>query len=188
MRNRTDGELMKLVMDKYHPALEELYDRYAKLVYSFALKSAKEEQTAREIVQLVFTRLWTTQKGYDPAKGAFVNWIITITRNVTIDCLRKKRKEDQNLYLDRSHWEEAFVSTAPEPDAAMSSKWLGEQIQKAYVHLSESQIQLIHWMYWQGYTLSEIAVRTNEPIGTVKSRLHQGLKILRKHLTSLREG
>ena len=56
------------------------------------MKSMKEEQAAREIVQLVFTRLWTTEKGYDASKGAFVNWMITITRNITIDCLRKKRQ------------------------------------------------------------------------------------------------
>ena len=105
MRNRTDGELMKLVMAKHHPALEELYDRYAKLVYSFALKSMKEEQAAREIVQLVFTRLWTTEKGYDASKGAFVNWVITVTRNITIDCLRKKRRLDQVIQFEPREWE-----------------------------------------------------------------------------------
>ena len=69
MRNRTDGELMRLVMAKHHPALEEIYDRYVKLVYSFAMKSMKNEQEAREIVQLVFTRLWTTRKAMTPAKA-----------------------------------------------------------------------------------------------------------------------
>jgi RNA polymerase sigma factor (sigma-70 family) len=179
---------MKLVMGKHHPALEELYDRYAKLVYSFALKSTKEEQAAREIVQLVFTRLWTTEKGYDASKGAFVNWIITITRNITIDCLRKKRRIDQDIYFEPNEWERSFVSKEQDPETVMSRKWIGEQIQEAYVHLSESQIQLINQMYWQGYSLSEIAIQNNEPIGTIKSRLHQGLKLLRKHLTSLREG
>ncbi|OCT11154.1 RNA polymerase [Paenibacillus pectinilyticus] len=188
MRNRTDGELMKLVMSKHHPALEELYDRYAKLVYSFALKSTKEEQAAREIVQLVFTRLWTTEKGYDASKGAFVNWIITITRNITIDCLRKKRKVDQDIHFEPKEWERSFVAKDEDPETVVSRKWIGEQIQGAYVHLSESQVQLIDLMYWQGYSLSEIATQTNEPIGTIKSRLHQGLKLLRKHLTSLREG
>ena len=51
-----------------------------------------------------------------------------------------------------------------------------------------NQIELIEMMYWEGYSLSEIASQKNEPVGTVKSRLHQCLKILRKHLTSLREG
>lgn len=186
MRNRTDAELMKLVLGKHQPALEELYDRYAKLVYSFALKSLREELAAREIVQLVFTRLWTTEKGYDPSKGGFVNWIITVTRNITIDYLRKQRRLEQVVrYEPREH---DFISDDPDPDSVVSRKWIGEQIHEAYVHLSESQIQLIDMMYWQGYSLSEIATRMNEPVGTIKSRLHQCLKILRKHLTSLREG
>ncbi|OPH53154.1 RNA polymerase [Paenibacillus ferrarius] len=188
MRNRTDGELMKLVMGKDHLALEELYDRYAKLVYSFALKSMKEEQAAREIVQLVYTRLWTTEKGYDDGKGAFVNWIITVTRNMTIDYLRKKRRLEQVIRFEPHEWENELVSEDPDPESIMSRKWIGEQIHEAYVHLSESQIQLIDMMYWQGYSLSEIAAQTNEPLGTIKSRLHQCLKILRKHLTSVREG
>ncbi|GGA03322.1 DNA-directed RNA polymerase sigma-70 factor [Paenibacillus marchantiophytorum] len=188
MRNRTDGELMKLVMGKNHLALEELYDRYAKLVYSFALKSMKEEQAAREIVQLVFTRLWTTEKGFDASKGAFVNWVITVTRNITIDYLRQKRKLDQVIRFEPKEWENELVSGDPDPDLIMTRKWIGEQIHEAYVHLSESQIQLIDMMYWQGYSLSEIATRMNEPLGTIKSRLHQCLKILRKHLTAVREG
>lgn len=188
MRNRTDAELMKLVLGKHQPALEELYDRYAKLVYSFALKSLKEEQAAREIVQLVFTRLWTTEKGYDASKGGYVNWIITVTRNITIDYLRKKRRLEQVVQFEPREWEQSLVSDAPDPESVISRKWIGEQIHEAYVHLSESQIQLIDMMYWQGYSLSEIATQTNEPVGTIKSRLHQCLKILRKHLTSLREG
>ncbi|MFD0693118.1 sigma-70 family RNA polymerase sigma factor [Paenibacillus sp. GCM10027628] len=188
MRNRTDGELMKLVMRKESPALEELYDRYAKLVYSFAMKSMKDEQAAREIVQLVFTRLWTTEKGYDASKGGFVNWIITITRNITIDYVRKNRKLNEVVRFEPREWEQTLISGEPGPESALSRKWMGEQIQQAYVHLSTNQIELIELMYWEGYSLSEIAIQKNEPVGTVKSRLHQCLKILRKHLTSLREG
>ncbi|CAN7341435.1 sigma-70 family RNA polymerase sigma factor [Paenibacillus sp. LjRoot153] len=188
MRNRTDGELMKLIMAKEHSALEELYDRYAKLVYSFAMKSMKNEQEAREIVQLVFTRLWTTGKGYDASKGVFVNWIITITRNITIDYLRKNRKHNQVIQFEPREWEHALVSGEATPESVLSRKSTVEQIQQAYVHLSTNQIELIEMMYWEGYSLSEIASQKNEPVGTVKSRLHQCLKILRKHLTSRGEG
>jgi RNA polymerase sigma-70 factor (ECF subfamily) len=53
--------------------------------------------------------------------------------------------------------------------------------------LSDSQTSLIQAFYWEGYTLSEIADRNGEPLGTVKSRLHQTLKILRKHMKSAGE-
>jgi len=179
---------MKLVMAKEPLALEELYDRYAKLVYSFAMKSMKDEQAAREIVQLVFTRLWTTERGYDASKGGFVNWIITITRNMTIDYIRKNRKQQAVVRYEPKDWEQSLISGDEGPESVVSRKWMGEQIQQAYVHLSTNQIELIELMYWEGYSLSEIATQKNEPVGTIKSRLHQCLKILRKHLTALREG
>lgn len=188
MQSKSDLELMRLVLLNERAALEELYDRYAKLVYSFALKSMKREEAAREIVQLVFTRLWTTEKGYDPDKGQFVNWLLTITRNMTIDQLRKERRHKSVLPLQPEQWEEAVSTEANEPERILFQNLLKEQIQHAYQFLSDSQIKLIEHFYWQGYTLSDIADKFNEPVGTIKSRLHQSLKILRKHLQEQEEG
>lgn len=186
MMNRTDEQLLNLVIQsRSGEALEEIYDRYANLIFSFAMKALREEQAAREIVQMVFLRLWTTRKGYDPLKGAFVNWIITITRNLTIDYLRKHRQQSAAARLEPELWGETLASSADSTEDIVSRKWVGQQIQQAYTHLTPSQVQLVELMYWQGYSLSEIAAKTNEPLGTVKSRLHQCLKLLRKHLTSL---
>ena len=188
MRNRTDGELMLLIMKKQHSALEELYDRYVKLIFSFAMKSLKDEQAAREIVQLVFTRLWTTKTGFDDSKGHFINWIITITRNITIDYLRKQRNQEGAIGLEPQQWGQIPLYNKHDPEVELLRKWTGQQIRLAYNHLSVHQMQLIELMYWEGYSLSEIAVQMKEPLGTIKSRLHQCLKILRNHLTELREG
>jgi RNA polymerase sigma factor (sigma-70 family) len=188
MHNRTDGELMQLVLDKQHSALNELYDRYVKLVYSFAMKSIREEQAAREIVQQVFTRLWVTEKGYDAQQGRFVNWILTITRNITIDHIRKQRKQEVVTRMEPWEWERLTDSHTYDPEIELSRKWIGQEIRQAYRYLTKSQIDLLELLYWQGFTLSEIAARNNEPLGTIKSRLHQSLTILRKHLSTLREG
>jgi RNA polymerase sigma-70 factor (ECF subfamily) len=188
MHNRTDGELMQLVLDKQHSALDELYERYVKLVYSFAMKSIREEQAAREIVQQVFTRLWVTEKGYDAKQGRFVNWILTITRNITIDHIRKQRKQEVVVRMEPQEWERLSDTHANDPEVELSRKWIGQEIRQAYRYLTASQIQLLELVYWQGFTLSEIAALNNEPLGTIKSRLHQCLMILRKHLSTLREG
>lgn len=182
MRQYTDEQLMRMVMAKKSEALEEMYDRYAKLVYSFAMKTNSDGQFAKDIVQLVFTRLWTTEVGYDPRRGLFVNWLLTITRNIAIDQLRKLKKHEGVMQLKPSVWE--LVPDDPErhTEQIASRKWLKQHIEEAYRYLSESQVSLIQAFYWEGYTLSEIADRNGEPLGTVKSRLHQALKILRKHL------
>lgn len=188
MQNLTDGELMQLVLEKRHSALEEVYDRYVKLVYSFAMKSIQDEQAAREIVQLVFTRLWVTEKGYDAKRGQFINWILTLTRNITIDYIRKERKQEAMIRMEPQEWERIADLNVNDPEAELSRKGIGQVIRQAYRYLTQSQIQLLELFYWQGFTLSEIAARNDEPLGTIKSRLHQCLLILRKHLHSMREG
>lgn len=187
MRNLSEAELMRLVMEKHRPALEELYDRYVKLVYSFALKSVKQEQAAKDIVQLVFTRLWTTEAGYDSGKGQFVNWLLTVTRNISIDYNRKIRRQTAVIHADNRHWEQIADSAERQPEQLLGQKLLRERIREAYRTLSVDQARLIEHVYWEGYTLKEVADKNNEPIGTVKSRLHQTLKRLRKHMLAERE-
>lgn len=181
-KSLSDAELMLLIKEKYRPALEELYDRYIKLVYSFVIKSTKDQDKARIIVQAVFTRVWTTETGYNPEKGLFVNWLLTITRNITIDHHRKEKRDTPLVQIDQEQLVQIPGPEANNPAEILSKKLVREQIQKAYQFLSKNQIELIHWLYWEGYTLSEIAEMKKEPIGTIKSRLHQTLKVLRKHI------
>ncbi|HEY0828894.1 MAG TPA: sigma-70 family RNA polymerase sigma factor, partial [Bacilli bacterium] len=137
---------------------------------------------AREIVQLVFTRLWTTESNFDEAKGQFVNWLLTITRNITIDQIRKEKKHDASKMLLMEQWEKIPDDSLATFEQFAVKEDLTQQIQYAFRYLNNNQVQLIEHLYWHGYTLSEIAQKYNEPLGTIKSRLHQSLKILRKHL------
>jgi RNA polymerase sigma-70 factor, ECF subfamily len=182
MQNLSEAELMLLIKAKHRPALEELYDRYIKLVYSYVIKSTKDQDKARVIVQSVFTRVWTSESGYNPEKGLFVNWLLTITRNITIDHHRKEKKDHTLVSIDQEQLEQIPGNQSSNPAEVLSRKLVREQIQKAYQYLSKNQIELIQWIYWEGYTLSEIAEMKKEPIGTIKSRLHQTLKVLRKHI------
>jgi RNA polymerase sigma-70 factor (ECF subfamily) len=183
----TDEQLMEKVLDKNRPALEEIYDRYGKLVYSFAMKSTRNTQTSKEITQTVFIRLWTTERGYDANKGQFVSWLLTITRNITIDYIRKERKHTLTLPLESKHWNLSDEDDAGNPEHFVTRNSIKEQIRDAYRFLTDGQVHLLEMLYWKGYTLSEIAQLNQEPIGTVKSRLHQALKILRKKLYVIRE-
>jgi RNA polymerase sigma factor (sigma-70 family) len=189
MQNKSDAELMRAVLKKQREALEELYDRYIRLVYSFALKATKNEGQARMIVQLVFTRLWTTEKGYDESKGNFVNWILTITRNCMIDEVRREKKHQDQIQWSPKRWEQ--VNDRDEknnPESVVLNTEKKERIQNAFKWLSQSQVQLLQLLYWEGYSLSEIAELNKEPLGTIKSRLHQTLKLLRKHMVLDGEG
>ncbi|MBP0724629.1 sigma-70 family RNA polymerase sigma factor [Bacillus sp. RG28] len=182
MQKKSDAELMQLIKEKHRPALEEIYDRYIKIVFSFSLKATKDTEKAKVIIQAVFLRIWTTENVYNSEKGQFVNWLLTITRNIIIDHHRKEKKEQSIVAIGQEQLEQLPEHSSNNPAEILSKKLFREQIEQAYQYLSNNQIELIQWLYWEGYTLREIAEMKQEPIGTIKSRLHQTLKILRNRM------
>lgn len=188
MHNLSDYELMLLVKEKRQEALSILYDRHAGLVYSFAVRALRDEQAARDIVQSVFIRLWTTESGYSADKGRFTSWLATITRNITTDWLRKERRVNDGVAPFVPEQLEQIPDAAASPEANAERESLRRQIRGAYRFLSRQQIELLEHFYWQGYTLKELSCRYKEPLGTVKNRLHQTLKVLRRHIIPEGEG
>ncbi|ASN06940.1 RNA polymerase sigma factor [Virgibacillus necropolis] len=179
MEEKTDAALIKLINKKHRPALEELYERYIKLIYSVVFKFCNgNEEVAKEMVQLVFLKLWTTKSSYDPSKGKFVNWLLTIVRNVCIDYIRKEKKHPH----DNSQYETDRTSNLADPIDPIDENIKGIEIAKAKNKLSASQRRVIDLLYWEGYSLTEIAEIENAPVGTIKSRLYQSLKQLKKYL------
>jgi len=189
MQHLSDGELMRLVKSKRRDALSELYDRYASLIYSFAWKAMKEEGAARDVVQSVFLRLWTTEAEFDPGKGTFSGWLVTITRNIAVDRQRQLRREaERQAELGPERWASIPDESNVSPEESALRSGMRQQIRTAYRHLSVQQIALLEHFYWKGYSLSELSKLYGQPLGTVKHRLHQTLKILRRHLTAEGEG
>ena len=176
MRTKNDEELFRLVKVKNRNALEELYDRYGKLVYSYAYKfSNNQMEMSKEITQLVYLRLWTTQGHYTASKGKFINWLLTITRNI---CLDYVKKELRHKFMS----DDATIEYIADPKNKIDEHIDAQLIQNAKLKLSEKQRRLIDLLYWKGCTLQEIAKIEQEPLGTVKSRLHQSLKQLRLNI------
>jgi RNA polymerase sigma-70 factor, ECF subfamily len=180
VKSKTDEELIELIVKNHRPALEELYDRYVKLVFSFSLKMTKgDSEKTKEVVQQVFLRLWTTKMTYKSSKGQFANWLLTITRNIAIDLIRKEQKHQVTVQLEPNEWRQMQDKHSEDILQQVSRNILKQQIQEAQRHLSKPQQRLIDLLYWEGYTLSEIAELEKKPLGTIKSRLHQSLKKLR---------
>jgi RNA polymerase sigma-70 factor (ECF subfamily) len=186
MPTRSDGELMQSIHKRQRDALTQLYDRHARLVYSFAFRFAGNESLAREIVQLVFARLWTTNAEYDEGKGTFTSWLITVTRHISIDVLRRERRHQSEVSIDELK-DILSSSIADNPESILIRGDQQTAIAAASKRLSQPQQRVIEMLYGKGYTLREIAEIGGEPVGTVKNRLHQALKTLRRHLQGLRE-
>ena len=91
----SDIDLIGRVSEGDADALEVLYERYNRIVYSFALRIVGDPQIAEELLQEVFFRTWQQGKAFRENRGAFVTWLLSITHNMAIDEVRKRRRRPQ---------------------------------------------------------------------------------------------
>lgn len=164
-------------------ALETLYDRYARVVFSFALRIVGDRQSAEELLQEAFFRAWQQGGAYNAARGSFVTWLLSITHNLAIDEIRKRQRRPQ-----KADDEEPETILAAMPDAGTGVEdevWLGalrETVIEALGRLPVEQREAIELAYYQGLTQREIADRLGIPLGTIKTRMRLGLLKLRDAL------
>jgi RNA polymerase sigma-70 factor (ECF subfamily) len=175
-------ELIARVARRERAAFEELYTRYANILYATALKFLKEDADAQDVVQDVFIQIWEKAKLYDPAKGKPLTWALTMTRNRSIDRIRAIQRRTR---LRDDFQAETFVGESEGIREALTGVDASEkaQILRAAVNkLSAQQREIVELAYFSGLTQSEIAERLGEPLGTVKARARRGLMKLKELL------
>ncbi len=166
-------------------ALEVLYDRYSRVVFSFALRIVNDSLIAEELLQEVFFRAWQQGGSFRASKGTFLTWLLSITHNMAIDEVRKRKRRPQ-----RSDSDDPDLVLAAVPDAGPSVEdevWLRvlrERIGRALDTLPVAQREAIELAYFKGMTHREIADTLDEPLGTIKTRMRLGMQKLRDQLDS----
>lgn len=185
MVKHTDAQLYERLRSKEQGALEELYDRYERLVYSFAYRMSQNAQMAEDIVQEVFTKLWKNHAPYTEDKGKFSSWLLTMTRNASLDTLRKKGKQQEVGLLDKDA-EQMKIPVDEMPEQMLEWKEKGTVLRKAIKRLKEEQQTIVELFYFHGLSQESISSKLDIPLGTVKSRIRLALQHLRKHLESER--
>jgi RNA polymerase sigma-70 factor, ECF subfamily len=155
-------------------ALGELYDALAPWVLGLAHRILQDEAEAEEVLSDVFLQVWAHIDQHDPARGPLVPWILSIARNRSLDALRRQRR----WWRKAERWGEVQNRTddgvvpAPDPAEAAVSGWpVHREVHAALAGLPEEQRQLVLLAYFEGLTHSEIAQRTGQPLGTIKTRL-----------------
>ncbi len=149
-----------------------LYDRYSSLVYAVALRVLGDTGAAEDVLQEVFMQLWRNPAAFDSGRGSLGAWLGVITRNRAIDRLRKRRPEADI----------ADVVVAVEPDmadAAERSRAM-EKVRGVLGGMPEAQRRALELAYFEELTHTEIAAKTGEPLGTIKTRIRAGLLALRR--------
>ena len=179
----SDAELIELVANGEARALEVLYDRYSRVVYSFALRIVGDPQLAEEILQEVFFRVWQQGSGFQSNRGSLITWLLSITHNLAIDEVRKRNRRPQKA--DSEDPELVLGAMADESTDIEQEVWLSgvrTAIVEALDRVPKEQRVVIELAYFRGLTQREIAETLGQPLGTVKTRMRLGLQKLREQL------
>ncbi len=173
----TDAQLLALIARGENWALSEIYDRYARLVFSIALKTLNDLASAEEIVQQVFTKVWRHAREYRAERGKFSTWVSTITRHQCVDELRRHRVRP---ITDSSYWE-SLDRLAGNDDPARDAQDPFEQarVRAALQQIPTQERIVIELAFWGGMTHREIALHCHSPLGTVATRIRLGMRRLK---------
>ncbi len=175
-----DATLMQQLLRRDVSAFEELYERHSRIVYSLVLRILRQGSTAEEVVQDVFLQLWRNSARYD-ASRPLVPWLLTLARNRALDHLRLK-SERQRRREDQTEEFPQIAAAAPEYEKALDEKRRAERVRALIGSLPAAQKKAIELAYFEGLSHSEIAASLNEPLGTVKSWIRNGLMRLKEGL------
>jgi RNA polymerase sigma-70 factor (ECF subfamily) len=179
----TDTELVRLVSLGDIAALEALYSRYARVVYSFAIRIVRDSQLTEEIVQEVFVRTWRQADRFQHTRGNFASWLLSITHNLAIDEIRKRQRRPQRSELvDVSDALYGLVDEATNVEEAVEASDLRRRVSVAMASLPEPQRVAIELAFFEGLSQREISAQLEVPLGTIKTRMRLGLKKLKSEL------
>jgi RNA polymerase sigma-70 factor, ECF subfamily len=160
-------------------AFRRFYDRYASLVFTFALRLLGSRADAEDLLQEVFLQVWRQAQSYSLERGSPEAWLITMTRSRAIDKLRSMRRRDMSPLAPDQPPRLEGGTPVDLPSRASEAKLT---VQGVLSKLSEAQRIVLELAYFDGLTQSEIAARLGEPLGTVKTRMRAGLERLRGFL------
>lgn len=170
--HKDDAALIASLRAGDQSAMADLYDRYSGVVYGVALRVLANTTAAEDVVQEVFLQLWRNPQAFDANRGRLAPWLAVIARNRAIDLLRKRPMEDD---ID-----ELPISTGVNLEDEASRRLAVEKIRGVLVQLPQDQRKALEMAFFEGMTHTEIAGKTGEPLGTVKTRIRTGLQALRK--------
>ena len=176
-----DGQLMERIVHQDPDALGKLYDRYERVIYSFACQIVKDPASAEEVVRELFMRIWNNTSRFDAARDRLSTWMFAGTRMIALEHLRR---ESPGVLQQAGETDGLQQLQNPESITEEQAEMLliGEQVREALRELSRDQQQVLDLIYYQGLTQQEVADLASIPPGAVKSRVRLAMRQLKKRL------
>ena len=186
---RADTALIARMARGDEVALGDLYDRWERRVRALALGIVGDAMEADDVVEEVFWQAWRQAERFDPSRGAPGAWLLTVARSRSLDRLKASRRsrdaEDLDALSSQALDGALIGSSDPVRDAEAGD--LTRVVRAEMGRLPEEQRGVIELAYFEGLSQSEIAARTGEPLGTVKTRMRLALRKLRERFTHLED-
>jgi RNA polymerase sigma-70 factor, ECF subfamily len=173
----SDWSLINRVVNRDETALAVLYDRYAGLVCATLNRILRDSAATEEVLQDIFLQIWRNAANFDPSRGSLPGFLIVAARNRAISRLRRSSPETREVI-------ETDVVMFPNLESEIARKEMMVRVQAALNELPSEQKKTVELAYFEGLTHSEIAERTGDPLGTVKTRLRSAVEVLKKKLQS----
>ncbi|MGY0022887.1 sigma-70 family RNA polymerase sigma factor [Streptomyces sp. cg35] len=172
----TTDELLVRVGRGDHRAFEELYEKVSGPVFGLVRRVLRDPAQSEEVTQEVLLELWRTAGRYDPARGAALSWVLTLAHRRAVDRVRSVRAAgEREQRVARRADTPAFDQVAEEVESRLERDW----VRRCLGRLTDLQRQAVTLAYYDGYTYTEVARRLSVPLGTVKTRMRDGLLRLR---------
>jgi len=170
----SEEELVLLLKQQSREAFNYLYKHYAAVLYGVITKVVSDEQTAQDVLQDVFVKIWNNIEQYDAKKGRIYTWMINIARNAAIDKLRSKGE----IMKGKIQTGDDIVNNV---GRGMKTERATDTIglRKMVSNLKPEYETIINLAYFKGFTLDEISKSLNIPLGTVKTRMRSAIQQLR---------
>lgn len=175
-RGRPDRAFTEALHRRERELLDELYAEYAPTVLGYLVNTLADRGMAEDVHQQVFLEVWQRAPSYDPARASVLTWIMTIARSRAVDELRRRVPEPRDL--------ERTLAGLPDEDPEGSPDSLLERWRIAHLlsRLRVEEAELLRLRFYEGLSQTEIATRTQQPLGTVKMRMVAALRRLRELL------
>lgn len=179
-QNAVWAELVRRIAGGDSSALCMLMDETKPFVIGKALRLLSLRADAEEITMDVYSHVWSRARGYNPQRGAVLAWLLNIARNSAIDRLRSRARQQrsyESLYFE--------CSSATDWEAYAATAAAKRDVHRALQSLPSEQQEAIELVYFSGYSMTEIASRLGQPLGTIKSRVRAGLNALRRLMATV---
>lgn len=182
-----DRALLQQVALGSGAAMREVYARCGARAFAVTLRLLPSRADAEEVLQEAFLDVWRRAREFDPERGGLETWVTTIARTRAIDRLRSMGTASR-VVEGATHQPPPVSATPPAPDEASALRQNRQRVLAALKQLPAEQREVVELAYFEGLSQREIAERTGDPLGTVKTRARLALEKLGDLLQELAPG